>query len=134
MGLDMYAYRMNGKLADYKMNGYTLPTDAINDHLELIAYWRKHNALHGFFLDKWLADDAGNVNPDDFNCLYFPVTLVMLDELEARVKSGALTQREGFFWGSYDISEECRDDDLKFIEDARAAIRAGDVVLYSCWW
>lgn len=133
MGLDMFAYRLGGKVADYKMNGYTLPTDAINDNLEEIAYWRKHNALHGFFLDKWLADDPQN-QAEEFNCLYFKVTLDMLDELEARVKTSSLTQREGFFWGTYDLSAEYREDDLKFIEEARQILLAGDAVLYSCWW
>ena len=121
MGLDMYAQTVN------------------NSGSQEIAYWRKHNRLHGWMCEKWLEQ-----NPDkhdyDFNCENLVITSEMLNELEDTINNKNLPETSGFFFGqdSYeDYSDPefgYKDDDEQFIKDAREAIKNGDIVEYSSWW
>lgn len=124
MGLDMYAYTRDPRQ----------PADAEPTQL---AYWRKHNALHGWMERLWVekgcpgAAERGN----SFNCLPLALTAEDLDRLEAAVRANALEPTEGFFFGpaNYDTREYV-EDDLNFITLARTALAEGLHVYYDSWW
>ena len=122
MGLDMYLYRR-----EY-VNTFALWQDekavkdanlhaVIANHFNIdriiggiyvdicVAYWRKANAIHGWFVDL----DGGR---DECQTIY--VSLDQLKELRELANSVVLTPamagdvlppQEGFFFGSYDIDE-----------------------------
>ena len=130
MGLDQFAYA------------------GIGDEKEEIAYWRKHNRLHGWMED--LYRDRGNEVTEEgfgnsFNCVPVQLTLSDLEQLEAHVEGKSLPETGGFFFGndSYDYEDENKNADggyfhkeidLKFIADARKAIAEGKEVYYDSWW
>ena len=130
MGLDQFAYA------------------GIGDEKEEIAYWRKHNRLHGWMED--LYRDRGNEVTEEgfgnsFNCVPVQLTLSDLEQLEAHVEGKSLPETGGFFFGndSYDYEDENKNADggyfhkeidLQFIADARKAIAEGKEVYYDSWW
>ena len=122
MGLDMYLYRREYVNADEGINGI-IDADEANLHAAIanhfnidpsmgaiyvnicVAYWRKANAIHGWFVDL----DGGR---DECQTIY--VSLDQLKELRELANSVVLTPamagdvlppQEGFFFGSYDIDE-----------------------------
>ena len=130
MGLDQFAYA------------------GIGDEKEEIAYWRKHNRLHGWMED--LYRDRGNEVTEEgfgnsFNCVPVQLTLSDLEQLEAHVEGKSLPETSGFFFGndSYDYEDENKnanngyyhkEADLQFKADARKAIAEGKEVYYDSWW
>jgi len=134
MGLDQFAYA------------------GIGDDKEEIAYWRKHNRLHGWM--EQLYRDKGNEIDEsesgignDFNCQPVQLTLSDLEQLEAHVQDKALPETGGFFFGhdSFEWEDEngkpygdndyhYKETDLEFIELARKAIQEGKEVYYDSWW
>ena len=137
MGLDQYAYaRPVGVESDGGENN------------EELAYWRKHNRLHGWMED--LYRDRGNEVTEDgfgnsFNCVPVQLTLSDLEQLEAHVEGKSLPETGGFFFGndSYDYEDENKNADggyfhkeidVQFIADARKAIAEGKEVYYDSWW
>ena len=139
MGLDQYAY--------------SKPSEESEEQTEL-AYWRKHNRLQGWMENLW--EDKGRPNFDpkyhgggigDFNCIPVELNLSDIEQLEANIETKSLPQTGGFFFwdDSYDWDDEegnpfpkgdyhYKEDDLKFIEEARQAIQDGLKVYYNCWW
>ncbi len=69
---------------------------------------------------------------ETFNCITLLLTAADLDRLEADIRANALPATSGFFFGESDGSET--DDDLAFIDKARAAIADGKTVFYELWW
>jgi hypothetical protein len=124
MGLDMYAYLTTLPLpapVDFS------PSDdgkAVEFH-----YWRKHPNLHGWMHE--LYRSKGGANPD-FNMSPVQLTADDLDALEAAVQAERLPETVGFFFGQSDGGE--LGEDLKFVERARAALKAGYSVFYFAWW
>jgi hypothetical protein len=117
MGLDMYAYIRNDE--------EDKPTE--------IAYWRKHNRLHGWMEN--LYHEKGGT--EEFNCVPVLLTVEDLDRLEKIIECKALPETNGFFFGgdSYEEYEEWyKEDDLKFIKVARQSIEDGNKVYYDSWW
>jgi hypothetical protein len=134
MGLDQFGYA------------------GIGDEKEEIAYWRKHNRLHGWMQDLWI--DRGKPNAPneespmgDFNCIPVRLTLSDLEQLEAHILDKKLPETGGFFFGddSFNWDDEngkpfedgdyhYKETDLKFIKDARKAIAEGKEVYYDSWW
>ena len=134
MGLDQFAYA------------------GIGDDKEEIAYWRKHNRLHGWMQQLW--EDKGRPNAPqqespmgDFNCVPVRLTLSDIEQLEAHIVDKKLPETGGFFFGddSFNWDDEngkpfedgdyyYKETDLKFIEDARKAIEEGKEVYYDSWW
>lgn len=120
MGLDQYAF-------------------ATRDGVEReLAYWRKHPNLQGWMEQLW--EEKGRPNWDgesnpmgDFNCVRLPLTAEDIDALESAITEGTLPETAGFFFGD-DSDEHYREQDLKFIADARAAISDGEDVSYDSWW
>jgi len=131
MGLDQYAFAL----------------DKAGEREEL-AYWRKHNRLHGWMED--LYKDRGNAVTEegignDFNCVPVQLTTSDLEQLEAHIERKSLPETNGFFFGgdSYNYEDEDlnksdgyyhKEDDLRFIELARQALQEGKRVYYDSWW
>ena len=135
MGLDQYAYAK---------------TSEDSEEQEELAYWRKHNRLHGWMED--LYKDKGNTITEEgfgnsFNCVPVQLTLSDLEQLEAHVEDKSLPETGGFFFGGDSYEQRDDDDkvfadgdyfykgvDLQFIADARKAIAEGKEVYYDSWW
>jgi hypothetical protein len=100
-------------------------------YLRSIQQWRKHPNLQGFMAHHWAK--ATGEKEGDFNCVKFPLTVELIDELEISIKNDLLPDTEGFFFGgrSDDLYEE---QDLEFCKKAREILTAGGEVLYDSWW
>ena len=129
MGLDQYAYAREA--------------DEDSDSNIEIAYWRKHNRLHGWMEDLYrdkgeeVQEEVEGVFGNSFNCVELELTESDIEQFEAHVKDKALPETGGFFFGndSYDDYEEYRkENDMQFITDARQAIADGKKVFYNSWW
>jgi len=130
MGLDMYAWKTKDK---------DLSQDNLN--LDELAYWRKHNRLHGWMGDLWEEKGFPNQQGDSyqFNCIPLELTKDDLLELRKTIKNRTMPDTQGFFFGhdSYDEGEYQKDVDkydLKFVTDGLRAIRQGYKVVYDSWW
>ena len=94
-----------------------------------IAYWRKHPNLHGWMRQLW--ESKGNSG--EFNGDELELTWQDIDLLEAAIKDKELPGTSGFFFGN-DADEHYREQDLKFIRDARAELFCGLKVFYNSSW
>jgi len=136
MGLDMYAWKTKNE-------------DILKDteNVEELAYWRKHNRLHGYMEQLWIDKGYPNANRNDdditvtdFNCIPMELTKEDLLELRQILKKKKLPETQGFFFGhdSYEADKEWQKEsdkyDLKFVTDALRAIRNGYKVVYDSWW
>lgn len=121
MGLDMYAFTTPENL--------TANVDFRAEHHALLHQWRKHPNLHGWMRALYYA--KGGV-AEQFNCRAVVLTDEDLDRLEADIRAESLPHTQGFFFGETDGTEI--DDDLAFIEKARAAMAQGLTVFYDSWW
>ncbi|MDE3767578.1 hypothetical protein [Sinorhizobium meliloti] len=121
MGLDMYAYTI--------VQQPLQSVDFDPDEPRELHYWRKHPKLHGWM--EVLYRTKGGAE-QDFNCVNLQLTREDLDRLEIAIRSGALPDTTGFFFGESDGSETA--DDLRFVANAREALAAGLTVFYSSWW
>ena len=134
MGLDMYAYvaAKAGQQREYYKGCevhdgiYTNPN--VTQPRE-IAYWRKHPNLHGWMQQLWEAKG----NEGDFNGDELELTYEDLETLELDIIAGSLPGTSGFFFGN-DADEHYREQDLKFIRDARAELFLGLKVFYNSSW
>ena len=118
MGLDQTAYkvRQDGERVD-------------------LAYWRKHNRLQGWMEERYTVKGG----MEEFNCVDLELTEDDIDDLEVAIDGMALPVTGGFFFGDdsygyYNNEYGDKEDDHKFIKDARAALGAGWKIVYSCWW
>ena len=96
-----------------------------------IAYWRKHNALHGW-MEKLYRKKGGT---EEFNCVPLELFEADLEILELVVASAKLPETGGFFFGS--DSRFCghyKEQTLQFIEEAREYLVKGWAVAYDSWW
>lgn len=120
MGLDQYGYTSFG-----------------DEEKKQIAYWRKHNRLHGWMAN--LAVEKGIVSdPETFNCVDLELTEADIDSLEDALISFGLPETGGYFFGpdSYDPERSGRlhDQDMSFLAYAREAIENGGRVFYDAWF
>lgn len=131
MGLDMYAYAAQKGQHDEFWENYDFKSDSSSvPKPREIAYWRKHPNLHG-----WMEKLAKRKNLDygTFNGVELELTLEDLTTLEKDVEKGRLPATQGFFFGN-DADQYYKSQDLKFIQEARAAIHAGEHVFYNSSW
>jgi hypothetical protein len=159
MGLDMYAYRLSKAVNIGDAQTDIRIGEALARHLAIkpeegedaedaqrrateqaktdglvdfdFAYWRKFNALHGWMEDLYRAKDGAS---GSFNCATLLLTEADIDQLEHDCEAGNLRPRAGFFFGAQEISAEDLEDLAAFIVAARAAIAAGDHIIYDSWW
>ena len=141
MGLDMYAYvaaRAGQQEEFYKGAEWD---NEIKDHLNPnvnrpreIAYWRKHPNLHGWMARLWLAREGNELRElDNFNGIELELDADDLELLEYVVKARELPGTSGFFFGN-DADDYYYNDDLKFIQMARAEMFMGFKVFYNSSW
>ena len=113
MGLDMHAHRVQK---------------------EEVAYWRKHNMLHGWMEQLW--NSRGHEGT--FNCVTLELYEEDIDQLEKDIENFNLPETKGFFFGGGYTKEEYeeyyKDDDLAFIKSCREAFAEGDGIIYDSWW
>ena len=141
MGLDMYAYvaARAGQQAEFYDGSEWDP-----DHKEQrnpnvnkpreIAYWRKHPNLHGWMARLWLAREGNELREaDNFNGIELELDADDLDLLEYVIKERELPGTSGFFFGN-DADDYYYEDDLKFIQMARAELFLGLKVFYNSSW
>jgi hypothetical protein len=99
-----------------------------------IAYWRKHPNLHGWMARLWLAREGNELRElDNFNGIELELDADDLDLLEYVVKARELPATSGFFFGN-DADDYYYEDDLKFIQMARAELFLGLKVFYNSSW
>jgi hypothetical protein len=94
-----------------------------------LAYWRKHPNLHGW-MERLYRAQGGE---DAFNGVELELTWEDLDALEQDILNQQLPETQGFFFG--DASDNYyREQDLKFIQEARADLFLGLKVFYNSSW
>ena len=98
-----------------------------------IAYWRKHPNLHGWMEQLWNSRNGGNEDGSNFNGIELELTWEDLEVLELDIIAGTLPNTTGFFFGN-DSDDHYREQDLKFIRDARAELFLGLKVFYNSSW
>ena len=131
MGLDMYAYaaekagKMNEHYEHYDWESGSSPVPKPRE----IAYWRKHPNLHGWMHRLW--ESKGNSG--DFNGDELELTWEDLEQLEQDVQNKNLPGTRGFFFGD-DADDHYRENDLKFIREAKAELFCGLKVFYNSSW
>ena len=141
MGLDMYAYvaaragqqeefyegaEWDNEIKDHRNPNVNRPRE--------IAYWRKHPNLHGWMARLWLAREGNELRElDNFNGIELELDADDLDLLEYVVKARELPGTSGFFFGN-DADDYYYNDDLKFIQMARAEMFLGFKVFYNSSW
>jgi hypothetical protein len=142
MGLDMYAYVAaregqqrefwDGGDFDKESGDYVNPK--VTKPIE-IAYWRKHPNLHGWMEELWQSKGCPRDNDDDvtFNGIELELTWEDIDMLEEDINQGALPGTSGFFFGD-PADDYYREDDLKFIKEARSQLFLGLRVFYNSSW
>ncbi len=136
MGLDMYAYvaAKAGAQSEFsegahwdKEKGAMVNPNATEPRE--IAYWRKHPNLHGWMHRLW----ASRGNSGEFNGDELELTWEDLDQLEQAIRNKKLPGTSGFFFGS-DADDHYREDDLKFVREAKAEAFLGLKVFYNSSW
>lgn len=132
MGLDQYAFMVHPSHVE-KLHMRNRYVEVREDNPPTrFAYWRKHNALHG-----WMERLYREYNHDeqDFNCQPLVLTLEDLDALERDVLENNLPQTQGFFIGKDSrFDPEYKVEDMQFIARAKTAISEGFIVFYDSWW
>jgi hypothetical protein len=150
MGLDMYAYvaakegqqRAFYESAEFDDDAKEFVNKTVEQPRE-IAYWRKHPNLHGWMEQLWRnkkysvqptdASTPASADSDVFNGIELELTWEDLEVLELDVIAGTLPNTTGFFFGN-DSDDHYREQDLKFIRDARAELFCGLKVFYNSSW
>jgi hypothetical protein len=136
MGLDMYAYSSNVKDVECEVN----PEKEVEEQTNELAYWRKHNRLHGWFQNKWEKKVAGMDIEHPFNCVRLYLSRSDLEELEFDLKGKLLPATDGFFFGSDSYEDEAREQqeqlayDMEFVAQAKKELEEGRHVYYTSWW
>jgi hypothetical protein len=136
MGLDMYAYvatrageqRAFYESAEFDTDSKDYASKTVEKPRE-VAYWRKHPNLHGWMHRLW--ESQGNKG--EFNGIELELTWDDIEQLELDVIAGSLPGTSGFFFGN-DADDHYREQDLKFIRDARAELFCGLKVFYNSSW
>ena len=136
MGLDMYAYvaaragqqdeYYEGSEFDKESGEYV--NSKVTKPIE-IAYWRKHPNLHGWMEQLYRSKGGeGQFNGDELELFREDI-----DSLEQAVLDGNLPATSGFFFGD-GADDYYREQDLKFVREARAQLFLGLKVFYNSSW
>ena len=114
MGLDQYAFAVSS-----------------NGSKEEIAYWRKHPNLQGWMENLWRSKGGNGT----FNGVELELTREDLEVLEQDILAEQVSSLDttGSFFG--DPSDEYyKEQDLKFIREAKADLFMGLKVFYNSSW
>ena len=140
MGLDMYAYvaakegqqREFYESAEFDNDAKDFVNKTVEQPRE-IAYWRKHPNLHGWMEQLWKSRNGGNGDSATFNGIELELTWEDLEILELDIIAGTLPSTSGFFFGN-EADEHYKEQDLKFVRNARAELFCGLKVFYNSSW
>jgi len=132
MGLDMYAYAIDSTEDFDDVIIESKPQKAFYSQAQLLHEWRKHPNLHGW-IEQNIYRNADNQD-QDFNCVLVKIDRENLIALENAIKNNALPFTTGFFFGESSGDDDEKEDDLEFIEKAKAAMSQGMAVYYDSWW
>lgn len=138
MGLDQYAYvaAKAGAYDEYYSDENYDKDDSdptkVSKPREL-AYWRKHPNLQGWMRRLWEEKNPGDVDITSFNCIELELAWEDIDRLEQAVQHNQLPQTTGFFFGS-PSDNHYFDQDLAFVQAARAELFLGLRVFYNSSW
>ena len=140
MGLDMYAYvavkegqqREFYESAEFDDDAKDFVNKTVEQPRE-IAYWRKHPNLHGWMEQLWKSRNGGKGDSANFNGIELEITWDDLEILELDIIAGTLPSTSGFFFGN-EADEHYKEQDLKFVRDARAELFCGLKVFYNSSW
>lgn len=130
MGLDQYAYvAADAEQWDTYWENYDFKTEksSVGKPLE-ISYWRKHPNLQGWMKNLW--EEKGGKG--EFAC-QLELTIDDLKRLEKDIKNGKLPPTTGCFFGN-DSDEYYKEQDLKFIKDAKGYFFLGQRIFYNSSW
>ena len=137
MGLDQYAYvaaKAGQQNEFYETAVFDKDLGEMVNHKVTkpreIAYWRKHPNLQGWMED--LAERKG-LQYETFNGVELELTWDDLTELEQDIMNADLPHTKGFFFGD-DADEYYKEEDLKFIREAKAELIVGLKVFYNSSW
>jgi len=126
MGLDMYVFAVP--------EGETYNGDATHQYEE-VAYWRKHNCLHGWMERRFL-EKGGKLEDSSLGYEGLHLTAQDIDQLEKDIDTSLLDRLApvyGCFFGNGEY--ECHEgEDAEFIVNARAALAAGSTLVYIASW
>lgn len=126
MGLDQSAYVAANADDDY-------------DNRQELAYWRKHPNLQGWMEQLWYKKGRPGLatNCEDaevyFNGIELELTYDDIVALEKDVRAGTLPATTGFFFGN-NADEYYKDNDLKFITEAKFRLFLKQRVFYNSSW
>ena len=121
MELEMYAYTTTADIP-------AVDFDETDDCADLF-YWRKHPNLHGWM--EALYRSKGGTG-EDFNVSPVRLEPADLDALEAPSRpTNSPSPRDS---SSASPGPKIEQDDLAFIQQARAALNNGLNVFYTSWW
>lgn len=130
MGLDMYAFRVKPEALKDPKALSPVCKDRDEEGQE-IAYWRKHHDLHGW-MENLYRKKGGT--EESFNYVPLQLTREDLEVLEWDVREYKLPPTVGFFFGNNPPNDASVQRDVAFIEAARKALDAGDIVYYNSSW
>lgn len=151
MGLDMYLTKKIFVGAEYEHRKVTgkveifiygepikINFNKVSYIEESVAYWRKANAIHKWFVDN-VQDGEDNcstyyVSEEDFKLLLSDINKVLSDN---SVASEILPTNDGFFFGGTDY-DEYYFDDLKYTKEVIESILSeenfsGEYYYHSSW-
>lgn len=113
MGLDQFIFKTSN------VNDNDAPT-------QYVAYWRKENALQGWFERNFDLENCGKVE----------LTSEVIDSLLIDLKNRALEPTSGFFYGSLDpLDDEWYDQMYKEWEDIKKQVENSNLTFYyTCWY
>jgi len=146
MGLDMYLYKkifVGGEFHGKEIKGgvditihkkkIKLKARKVSSIQTQVAYWRKANAIHKWFVD--------NVQDGNDNCAGYPVWKDKLAELvnlcrevltNKRLAKKLLPRQDGFFFGSLKYNSDYFDD-LKDTIEMLEKLPEGEYIYTSSW-
>jgi hypothetical protein len=137
VGLDQYAYAAaKAGQSEEWWDQYDVPEDqrTVAKPRE-IAYWRKHPNLQGWMEQLWRSRNTDPAADPMFNGVELELTWEDLDQLEHDITHGTVSKLDtrGFFFGEAS-DDYYREQDLRFIREARAELFTGLKVFYNSSW
>lgn len=127
MGLDMYAFSMSNRAV---IDDFSFDQEFKTQE---IAYWRKHNALHGW-MEALYRQKGGNAK--EFNCIPLRLTKEDMEQLILDINADTIKPTAGFFFGSTEdyYDSDMRERDIRFANQVMSEIDNGRAVYYDSWW
>ena len=139
MGLDQHAHAK-----EHKVN-WDLFYANDKEERKKVFVWRKHARLQKFMAIMWNEQNPNGKAQSSFNLGFNagdnPVIMTqeVVEKLEEAIKENYFNYfaHDGFFWGQQFQEEsvkQYKDQDLKFLEYCKEALKSGEEVIYECSW